>query len=383
MRLQADLLARNGHAVTVLAGQGEANGASYQLALLPELSPTFPLNLQVKRAVDHGQTDKNLAAYAHLLHDKIAPFAKAADIIIAHNAFTTHFNFCLTHALGQLAAGTPTIAWAHDFTPANPDYSMPFKDRMPWSLMYKKNPHVTYVAVSDQRRQELATTLGLELQEIPVIPPAIDLASTFGLIPEVDTWRRKKNLRDRDIVFYYPSKLLQRKNAEMAFEFVKSIKENGMRPLLLLSSPPELQLTAHAQYESYLKIMPAQMGIEDSVTFLGTELTVTKGVWRQMFLLSDVVLYPSRYEAFGVPRLEAALFRLPCWTMDLPVYQELATPEHRIVTSPAAAVREAMALTHHPDFVARKHLLRSLSSDEIYLQRILPLLNALVPHPTS
>jgi glycosyltransferase involved in cell wall biosynthesis len=385
MRLQAEELARHGHSVTVLAGQGEASSASYQLAILPELSPSFPLNLQVKRAVDHGQTDKNLAAYAHLLTEKLTPYMAACDLVIAHNAFTTHFNFCLTHALGQFAAAKKTIAWAHDFTPANPDYSMPFTDRMPWSLMYKRSPHVTYVAVSEQRRQELVSTLGLDPQEVPVIPPAVDLAATFGLLPEVDAWRRKHELDQHDLIFYYPSKLLQRKNAELAFEFLKTLKENGLRPLLLLTSPPEPQLTAHAQYESYLKFMPTQLGIEECVLFIGNELPVTKEVWRQMFLLSDVILFPSRYESFGIPRLEAALYRLPCWTMDLPVYLETLTPGHHIVTSPASALREAAALTQDPNFVLRKNLLASLSSDRIYTEKVLPLLHALVaaPSPSS
>lgn len=383
MRLQADELARQGHAVTVVAGQGEIVGVPYQLVILPELSPSFPLNLQVKRAVDHGQTDKNLAAYAHLLAEKLAPYVEACDLVITHNAFTTHFNFCLTHALGQLSAKKKMIAWAHDFTPHNPDYSMPFTDRMPWSLVYKRNPNVTYVAVSEQRRQELVSTLGLEAHDVPVIPPAVDVAATFGLLPEVDNWRRKHDLSQRDIVFYYPSKLLQRKNTELAFEFLKTLKESGIRALLLLTSPPEPQLTAHAQYESYLKFMPTQMGLEDSVIFIGNDLPVTKAVWRQMFLLSDVVLFPSRYESFGVLRLEAALYRLPCWTMDLPVYQEVATPEHHIVTSPAAALREAVALTQSPDYIARKNLLRNFSSDQLYANKLLPLLNTLALTPSA
>jgi hypothetical protein len=63
--------------------------------------------------------------------------------------------------------------------------------------------------------------------------------------------------------------------------------------------------------------------------------------------------------------------------MELPAYGEIECPRHRVITSTAAAFREAQALLQTPDFFTRKTLLRNFNPAKIHEERVAPLLAAL------
>ncbi len=44
---------------------------------------------------------------------------------------------------------------------------------------------------------------------------------------------------------------------------------------------------------------------------------------RDLYLLSDCLLYPSRSEGFGLPVLEAAMHRMPVWCQNVPAFRAL------------------------------------------------------------
>lgn len=374
MRQQAEELARLGHDVTVLCGKGTASRPSYRVANLPELAPDFPLLLRLRKVLENGQTDGNLTQFTRILTEKIQPFVSVADVVITHGALTTHFNLSLTAALLPMAEVKPFVAWAHDFTPTNPDYSLPFQDRMPWALMFQGHPKVTYVAPSELRRLELAETFKFEPHAIPIIPYAIDLEQLYGLEAPLGDWLRAKRILEKDIVFYMPGSLSQRKNLEFACQILAAVKEGGLDPALLITAPTDPASVAANPYLGYAKFLPAQMGVGDQVYFVADDLPVSDAVWRQLLHLCDVVLSTSRYEAFGYVRFEAALTRASCWTMELAPYSEIPCPRHRIIPSTASAFREAQALAVTPDFVARKTLQREFSPARIYSEKVEPLL---------
>ena len=107
MRYHAELFATSGHQVCVTTGHGQASHDIYQVQILKELSPGFPLNLATKLAVDHGQTDKNLQEYTKLLTEALLPYYEVADLVFTHGILTTHFNLALTQAIWKLAELKP------------------------------------------------------------------------------------------------------------------------------------------------------------------------------------------------------------------------------------------------------------------------------------
>ncbi|GAB4240865.1 MAG: hypothetical protein OHK005_03430 [Candidatus Methylacidiphilales bacterium] len=378
MRQQAEELALLGHEVTVVCGEGSPSRSSYKVVNLPELASTFPLLLRLRKVLDNGQTDGNLTQYTRLLTEKLTPFVQAADLVITHGALTTHFNLSLTAALRPMADTKPFLAWAHDFTPTNPDYSLPFTDRMPWALMFQGHPKVTYIAPSELRRMELAETFHFEPHAIPIIPYAIDIEALYGVEPPLSEWLRAKRILEKDIVFYMPGSLSQRKNLEFACQILTTVREGGLDPALVLTAPTDPAAIAANPYLNYAKFLPTQMGVGDAVYFIADDIPVNETIWRQLLQLCDVVLNTSRYEAFGYIRFEAALTRTSCWTMELPAYSEIPCPRHRLIPSTAAAFREAQALAQTPDFVARKTLQREFSPFRIYSEKVDPLLTTLL-----
>ncbi len=378
MRQQAEALAKHGNQVLVLTGKGEVSHDSYILELLPELDPEFPLNLQVKKAVDHGQTDHHLQDYTNLLYDKLKPYFTECDIALVHGAFTTHFNLALTQACWRLAEQTPCLAWAHDFTPTNKDYSMPFQDRKPWALMNMQHPKVTYVAVSESRGQEIHQALKIPYDEIPYIPHGIDLALLKGFAPELKTWLEERKMFSRDMILYCPSKLLQRKNVDMAMMMLDAIRKEGIDAALLITGEMDLLTAARQQYQEYVLSMIGQLKLESDCFIMSQHFQPTDELWQELYAIAHVVLFPSRYEGFGLPAYEAAALGIEFWGTPLPSYMPLQSNRLKKVTNPQEAVDAAKEWMAQPDNIFRRRFLKEFSWDNIYLERMKPYFEAII-----
>jgi glycosyltransferase involved in cell wall biosynthesis len=374
MRNHAELFASAGHEVMVITGHGQVSQETYHLDCLKELSPGFPLNITVKRAVDHGQTDKHFQDFTKLLLEVLGPYYDWADLVFTHGALTTHFNLALTQALWKLAETKKTFAWVHDFTATNKNYALPNPTKMPWALMRKAHPNVTYVAVSPNRQKEICLTLNLPPESVPMIENGVSFSELLGLEPEFYDWLIRHEYLERDIVFYYPTKLMQRKNIDQAILYMDAIKKAGINPMLLITGSQDVYGTAGQSYEGYLKSFPAQLGLENDVFFLNNFNDEIGQVWSQGFRVADVLLFPSMYEGHGLPPVEAALCRLPCWTQPLPTLAEWQLPSLTMVKNPQDAANAAIGLMHSPAHIARKQALREHHWSSIYIHKIEALL---------
>ncbi len=374
MRHHAELFAAAGHEVRVVTGHGQASQETYEVESLKELSPGFPLNITAKRAVDQGQTDKHFQELNKLLLEVLTPYYDWADAVFVHGALTTHFNLALTQAVWKLAESKKTFAWAHDFTATNKNYALPNPTKMPWALMRKAHPNVTYVAVSENRKKEICLTLNLPPDSVPVVENGVSFQELLELQPEFYDWLMKQDYLQRDIVFYYPTKLMQRKNIDQAILYMDAIKKAGIHPMLLITASQDVYGTAGQSYESYLKEYPAQLGLEKDIFFLNDYNDEIGQVWTQGFRVADVLLFPSAYEGHGLPPLEAALCRLPCWTQPLPTLAEWQLPSLTMVKNPTDATNAAIGLMHSPAHIARKMALREHHWTTLYLNKIQTLL---------
>jgi glycosyltransferase involved in cell wall biosynthesis len=374
MRQHAELFAEGGHEVRVVTGHGQASQEIYQVEVLKELSPGFPLNLTVKRAVDHGQTDLNLQEFTQQLITLLTPYYEWADLVFTHGLLTTHFNLALTQAVWKLAETKKTIAWVHDFTATNKNYALPNPTHLPWSLMRKAHPSVTYVAVSENRKREVCLTYGLAPEAVPVIENGVSFEELLGLEQEFNNWLMRHDYLQRDIVFYYPTKLMQRKNIDQAILYLDAIKKSGINAMLMVTGSQDVYGTAGQSYESYLKSFPTQLGLGNDVFFLNDYNDEIGQVWSQAFRVADVLLFPSSYEGHGLPPVEAAIARLPCWTQPLPTLAEWQLPSLTIVKNPHDAINAAKALMLNPAHLARKAALQEHHWIPLYLNKIEPFL---------
>lgn len=375
MHHQAIALAAYGHDVTLLSGQGSPHDPKVHFHLIHELNPGFPLSLQAKRAVDHGQIDIHFHDLNKLLMEKLSPYFQKADLAIVHGGFTTHFNLALTQTLHQLADTTRTLAWAHDFTPCNKDYALPNPTKPPWNLMTRRHPRVTYVAVSEMRKNELCAHLKILSEEVPVIPNSIDFADLLEIDIEFWDWLSRKNWVDRDLVLYCPAKILQRKNLDLAIEMVQAIRSRlNLNALLFITGSADPNGAADSHYAEFLKSCITRHRLQDHVFFLQDHFPGKDFIWREAFRISDALLFPSRYEAFGLPLAEALTSGLECWCAELPAYDRWPSPLRRKVTTPDEAVAAAQAFAVEGAGRTKAAIRQQLNLFAVYENHLDPLL---------
>jgi len=360
MRQQAEWLsAIEGISVRVLTGVGGIRNKHYELRVIDELNPDYPLNLKVKNAIDHGQTDNHYQEFTALIDTLLEPHYQWANVVITHGPVTTHFNLSLTKSIWDRAAHTPTIVWAHDFTPSNKSYSLPNPDHIPWSMMKTCHPKITYVAVSEQRQKEMASTFGIETSQIHISSPTPDWMDHLGLSPELLETLTDWNIFQRQLILYYPTRMLQRKSIDFALMATAEVRKADIDALLVYTGPEDPYHSTGTQYREYLDFLPKQLGIEQHVVRLSNVAVDPHHAWRAFFRLADVLLNPTQYEGFGLLPIEAAFHRIPCWGSETPSTHEQQFFHQTTLKSPQDAVGLAEKLLDDPLYISRKnHLLR-------------------------
>ncbi len=374
MKQQATLLSTHGHQVRVLTGSGEASSESYEVLCLEALHPDFELNQTVKRAVDHGQTDAHFHEFTARLTELLKPHFSWADLVMDHGALTTPYNLSLTRAVWELGEAHPLVVWAHDFAPSNHSHALPLADHHPWSMLKTLHPSAHYVAVSRRRQSELNEILKVPVERLHRIEPTVDWQDAFGtdpwFLPRMEPWR----LLDRDLVLYYPTKIMQRKKIDLAYEMTTAIRKSGLDALLVVSGAPDPYQPANHQYRSYIESLAPMMGLEEHSCLLAKVFQDPLVAWQQMFNFADVVLFTSGYEGFGLPAIEALLHRIPCWsTLDADV-QGWPLSHVLKVSTPKEAVSAAESLMQDTVHVERRNCLRRQVPSFLYTKELLPMM---------
>jgi glycosyltransferase involved in cell wall biosynthesis len=321
VRDQANTFVHAGHEVTVIAGAGVDTKEGSELVIVPELAPDFPLNKTVRAVLERGQSDQNFSQYRSLLVEKLDPLLANADLTIVHNMFTVHHNLAATRALHDLAPKHKMVAWTHDLTATNSDAALPNPTQPPWNLMRTSAPGVTYIATSELRAAEIKANLKPAVTP-EVIPNMVDPMRLFGLSPEMRASLLALEIPWRDFVFLLPAKVMVRKNIDFAIEVTKKLLADGRNPLLLITGAKAGNNPASEHYGTFLR-QSLPEDLQTHVIFLSDYFLVQDDTMRDLYLLSDCLLFPSKQEGFGLPVIEAAFHRMPVWCRDIPAYQEL------------------------------------------------------------
>jgi glycosyltransferase involved in cell wall biosynthesis len=232
-----------------------------------------------------------------------------------------HYNLVLTQALHDLARRHKMIAWTHDLTATNSDFSLPNPTQPPWNLMRTSSRDVTYVATSDLRSAEIKAQLKPSVAA-QVIPNIVDPVRLFGLTPEMRTALLALEIPWRDFVFLLPARVMLRKNIDFAIAVVKKLREMERNPLLLITGAKVPDSPASEHYGMFLR-QSLPEDLQGHVVFLSDYFPVQDDTLRDLYLLSDCLLFPSKQEGFGLPVLEAALHRMPVWCRDIPAFKAL------------------------------------------------------------
>jgi glycosyltransferase involved in cell wall biosynthesis len=319
-----------------------------------------------------------------MLAPKLNDFAS----LIVHNVFTKRFNLPLTAALFRLLDDgliPHCVAWCHDIGWTS-GHSLPnLHAGYPWDLLRTYREDVTYVAVSEQRRQELVDLFGCAPEKIHVVYNGVDPAFLLGLTEEGYRLTERLDLLGSALIVLMPVRVTQAKNIELALRVVAVLRARGKDVKLVLTGPPDPHDEESMAYFRELQALRGELGVEDEMRFVfesgpdGEEgLTIDMAVVADLFRISDIVLMPSHREGFGMPVLEAGLVGKPIACTEMPAAREIGGEDVMIIDHEdepdEIADRILSSLTETPTHRLRRRVRQNYTWRAIFKRDIEPLL---------
>jgi glycosyltransferase involved in cell wall biosynthesis len=382
VRQQALLFQRLGHRVTVLTGEGNVFEEDLPVRVIPLLGSGNPdVNAAQKRLpmnLDRINELKN-----QILQDLIKNL-EGVDIVIAHNVLTMSYNLPLTLALHELSdtESFKIVCWGHDSPFFYDDYSQDLAGE-PWSILRKYNPDMTYITISGSRQKQFAELYG-EGFLIEIIPNGIDPVTFFNLGSRIGNAVREMDLFGADLLLVQPSRLHPRKNIEFSIEVIHAFRKMKVKARLLLSGSYDPHEKNTQNYYEKLKGLARKLDVKDDVLIMA-DLLLNGGKGsskepvniHELYLIADVMLLPSLQEGFGIPLLEAGLFKLPIVCSDIAPFREVTTGEVCFFSFDDSAENVAQKImdlvNRSPSNRMYRHIIRNYLWDNIYRQKIAPL----------
>jgi glycosyltransferase involved in cell wall biosynthesis len=165
------------------------------------------------------------------------------------------------------------------------------------------------IVVSSEFERNDAIEFGIDLNKIHVIPMGIDLPR----VPE-----ENKKTKDNPLHLLFVGRLARVRRVELLIQALGLMDF----PVLatIVGGEEETASVAKGGYLNELKKLVEELKIEEKVEFVGRK---TKNELWQYYFNSDIFIYPSLYENFGQPILEAAAAGLPIVSTNVGVAREL------------------------------------------------------------
>jgi len=338
-----------GASVTIVAGRGGISPRGVKVARIPEADSRSRIVERDKDALANGEIRKDHAKLVERITRKLRPIVARHDRVVVHNVFTMPLNLALTEALAALAAETPGrfIAWTHDIAAYDPRYDAFKRDGTPWSLIRTALPGVRYVTVSNERANQLTALTGIAKDDVRIVTNGVNVHEVLGISNAGAHLIEKLDVADADPLLLQPVRLTRRKRVEAAIDATAELRRRGRNAMLVVTG----RIGPHdARNRSYLKELAARAKKVPGVKIAAAMgLTVDYDQVVDLYAISDVLLFPSESEGFGIPMLEAGLHRMPIVCSDIPALRETGGDDPIYVPADASgavladAIEEALA----------------------------------------
>ncbi len=319
---QARGLADIGYLVRVISGAGGTFDPRIETIVDPLFGSRDARILAAKADLDRGVVTP---AFEMLVNDIEARLNAALDgcaVCIVHNIHTMNKNLALTTALARLTQPR-LIAWVHDLAWTNPQYQAELSAGKPYDLMRTAWSNTRYVTISAPRQAETADLLGIPADQIPVVPPGVDIPLFFQWTEMMRDIVARLNLLDADLILLLPARLTRRKNIALAIRVLAEVRRiSGQDCRLIVTGPPGPHNPANPGYLSELLDLRRELGLQDAAHFLYELHVPDDTTMANLYQLADALLFPSVQEGFGIPILEAGIAGIPIFCSDLPVFRE-------------------------------------------------------------
>jgi len=195
----------------------------------------------------------------------------------------------------------PVVVTVHDLIPMLlADYRRSAAVRAYTALVAAATRRAAHVvADSEATKRDLVAHLHLPADRITVIPLGVDRRYCAGRTPGVgDAVRERYALPDRFLL--YLGGFDPRKNVPLLLRsYQRVIQEQPETPLLVIAGRLP---TPSSGGRHTLRLLAEQMGLEERIRFIGWVREEDKPA---LYRACDLFVFPSQYEGFGLPVLEA------------------------------------------------------------------------------
>lgn len=387
IQAHVEQFAKAGSNLTVISGRGDKASLpkSVNYIAIPEIDTLHPQITALTEELNRGRVPGNFEQISAQIMNELRPIVRNIDHLIVHNVLTKHFNLPLTAAIyGLMDSGDlrRVLAICHDLTWSSPNSRDKVYPAYPWELLKSVHTGVTYAAISAKRQQEIHSTFGLPIEQIPILYNGVDASKIFNLtaggrelIDHMDLW-------NSDLVMLMPVRITQAKNIELALRLTAALKKMGYAPKLVVTGPPDPHSEVSMAYYQSLKEMRSQLGVTNEVFFVyeygdGRHL-VDMTVVSDLLRVTDLMLMPSHREGFGMPILEAGLLGVPIFSTAVPAAVEIAKENFHLIEKDINAERLAVlvqtALAMKIEHRLRVEVRRNYTWKRIFEKDLLPLL---------
>ena len=382
----ARLLNHAGYEVSIIAGRGAVFDISIPFILIPEIDSRHPDVTRIGKELAKGEVAEDFRTLEEDLFESISSTIKDSDVLIVHNAITLHKNLALTAALKRIADQSKPrlVAWCHDFAWQDVLYTPDLHPGYPWELLKTAWDGVDYIAVSKHRQQRLADLLNIRPGRIQVIQPGVDANQFYDLSSLAQDYIDQNNLFESEPIVLLPARITRRKNIEFAIQVIAHLKKVYPQVALVITGPPGPHNPKNIEYLDSLLEMRGAMQLTSNIHFLyqlhGEDevFDAPDDLIAELFRISDIVLFPSLREGFGIPVLEAGLARIPIFASDIPPVRESSAGMINLFdpTGDPGQVAEMIVdhLRANRSYQFRRHVLAGFTWQSIIENKIIPLL---------
>jgi glycosyltransferase involved in cell wall biosynthesis len=248
----------------------------------------------------------------HKLHGKMAQIPVSDGYVESHQFDLVHFP-----TQNAFATELPSIYQPHDLQHLHcPQFfsktDLVHRERLYRTFCYR----ASYICVQTEwTRQDVIENYHIPPDKVVVIPWGSVFEAYRSPSPE-ETRATIERYRLPTRFFFYPARTWPHKNHEIIFRALHILKnQNGIEPHVYFcgsSTEPRLVLDKLAQ----------DLGISEQVHFLGF---VTPEELQAIYRTATAMIFPSRFEGFGLPILEAFHARLPVLCSNATALPEVAS----------------------------------------------------------
>ncbi len=178
------------------------------------------------------------------------------------------------------------------------------RNRVPWDFRFalkrawrRMRDADLVVTHSEHSRRDICRMLSLPLSRVHVVPPGCTLEPVPFSVDQAEAIRRRRGINESFLLYVGGSDY--RKNLPKLFEAFRGICRHGYRGQLVMVGET---FTWDIPEVRELKRVAMELDVAGSVQYLGfvddAELSILYGT-------CDFFLFPSLYEGFGLPVLEA------------------------------------------------------------------------------